>query len=120
MVAPAMDFNKPDVGNPHDTDIDQIRDNTIWSIIAMAVEGMNIPDWNAVPSGADLSKPDNVILTGPGNRKIKIALSYTVDDVTGIITSYDPDGVSGYDVLASGTAVITYNGSGEWTGTTWS
>lgn len=119
MAAPDVDFDKPDVANAHDTDVDAIRDNTIWTVIAMAVEGITIPEWNAVPSGSDLSKPDDIVLTGPAGRKIRLTLSYTVDSVTGIVVEYDKNLGAGYEPMNLGTATIAYNGSGEWTGTTW-
>ena len=119
MAAPNVDLDKPDFANDADSDIDALRDNLIWTVIAFAVEGINFPSWNAVPSGTDLSKPDAVVLTGPGSRKIRMTYSYTGDNVTGIDVDYDKNLGAGYEQVTLGTATLTYNGSGNWTGTTW-
>ncbi len=119
MAAPAADLLKPDFADPVDSTQDDIRDNQIWIIIALGNAGVLMPGWAAVPSGADLSKPDQLVLTGPGGRLIKMVYSYTVDDVTGIAVWYDKNLGGGYELLVSGTATISYNGAGEWTGTTW-
>lgn len=119
MAAPTIDLAKPDFADPVDSTQDAIRDNQIWIVIALCNAGILVPGWNAIPTGGDLSKPDYVTLTGPGGRKVRLTYSYTGDDVTGIDIDYDKNLGSGYEQMASGIATITYNGSGQWTGTTW-
>ena len=119
MAAPQINLARPDFGVAVDTNQDNIRDNTIWTVIALACSGIIFPEWNAVPSGADLAKPDDVVLTGPGSRLIRLTYSYTGDDVTGILVEYDKTLGAGYETLVLGTATLTYDASGNWTGTTW-
>lgn len=119
MPAPDIDHDKPDFATAVDANQDSIRDNEIWTIIALGCAGIIFPRWNAVPSGADLAKPDDVVLTGPGGRKIRLTYTYTGDDVTGIVVEYDKNLGALYELLTLGTATLTYDGSGNWTGTTW-
>ena len=119
MAAPALDLAEPTFSSAVDAAQDAIRDNQIWIVIALGNAGIIVPGWNATPTGADLSKPDTVVMTGPGGRKIRMTYSYTGDDVTGIVVAYDKNLGAGYETLASGTATLTYDGSGNWSGSTW-
>ena len=119
MAAPVIDLDEPTFATAVDDAQDFIRDNQIWIIIALGNAGILIPGWTAVPSGGTAAKPAQLVLTGPGSRLIKMAYSYTGNDVTGIVISYDKALGAGYEAVASGTATITYDGSGNWTGTTW-
>lgn len=119
MAAPAIDHAKPDFATAVDANMDSIRDNEIWHLIAFASAAILVPGWNSVPSGADLAKPDDVVLTGPGGRKVRITYTYTGDDVTGIDIDYDKNLGAGYEQITLGTGTITYDGSGNFSGCTW-
>lgn len=119
MAAPAVNLDRPDFAVAVDLNLDNIRDNVIWLVIALGNAGVVVPGWNAVPAGADLSKPTSLTLTGPGGRKIRLTYSYTGDDVTGIVVDYDKNLGAGYEMLASGTATISYDGNGNFSGLTW-
>ena len=119
MAAPAVNLDKPVFADPVDDSLDHVRDNQIWLVIALAINGVLIPGWDSAPSGTDLSKPDDVILIGPGSRKIRLTYTYTDDDVTKVVVEYDKGLGSGYEALTLGTGTIAYNASGEWTGTAW-
>lgn len=120
MAAPTLVETKPlwGTGNQVAENLTQIRNNTTW-LVAMAALGNAVPPWNAVPSGANLAKPDYVELTHAiDGRKCKATLTWTGDKVTTMVLSFNDTG--GYANFSYGTATITYNGSGQWTGTTWS
>lgn len=119
MPAPGIDLARPDFAVAVDANLDSIRDNVIWLVIALGNAGVVVPGWNAVPAGADLAKPDTLTLTGPGSRKIRLTYSYTGDDVTGIVVAYDKNLGGGFENLASGTATISYDASGNFSGLTW-
>ena len=117
MAAPAINHDEPTFWSAVDGAQDQIRDNIDWVVIALGNAGIIVPGWAAAPSGADPAKPSRVVLTGPGSRKIRMTYTYTGDNVTGIDIDYDSG--SGYEQVVLGTATLTYDGSGNWTGTTW-
>jgi len=118
MPAPELDESQPVFGGgPVDDAMDQLRDNVTWIIAMLAAQVFNIPPWAATPSGADLDKPDYVELVHSDGRKIKATYSYTGDDVTGMVIAFNSG--AGYANFINGTATITFNGSGQWTGTTW-
>lgn len=119
MTAPVLDESEPVFGaGPVDDAMDQVRDNVTW-LVAMAALGISVPPWNATPHGADLDKPDYVeVVHAVDGRKVKATMSYTGDDLTGMVLAFDDTG--GYANFAYGTATISFNGSGQWTGTVWS
>jgi hypothetical protein len=120
MAAPTLDESKPTFGaNAVDAAMTQLRSNITWLVAIGAINAMSIPPWNAVPSGANLDKPDYVELThAVDSRKVKATFTYTGDNVTTIVLAFNSG--AGYANFAYGTATIAYNGSGQWTGTTWS
>jgi hypothetical protein len=119
MTAPTLDESKPAFGgNPVDADLLQLRNNVTWILAMVAANNFTIPPWAATPAGADLSKPTSVELVHPDGRKIKATFTYTGDDVTTIVFAFDD--TSGYVNFANGTATLSYNASGDWTGTVWS
>lgn len=120
MTAPALDESKPKWGSGNEVgqNLDQTRDNITW-IIAMAVIGIHVPPWDVTPSGSDLSKPDYIeAVHAIDGRKVKATLTWTGDKITTMVLAFDDTG--GYANFAYGTATISYNGSGQWTGTAWS
>lgn len=120
MTAPTLNEAKPmwGSGNQIAENLTQIRNNTTW-LVAMAALGNPIPPWDATPYGSNLDKPDYVELVhAVDGRKVKATFTYTGDNVTGMVLAFDDTG--GYANFAYGTAVITFNGSGQWTGTNWS
>jgi len=120
MAAPTLDETKPlwGSGNQVGPNLTQLRNNVTWLVAMAAINGGNVPLWDATPYGANLSKPDYVeFVHSIDGRKIKATFTYTGDIVTEIVLAFDDTG--GYADFPYGTATITYNGSGEWTGTTW-
>lgn len=119
MPAPVLNEAKPlfDPGEKVAENMSALRDNVTW-LVAMAALGISVPPWNATPYGSDLAEPDYVeIEHAIDGRKVKATLTWTDGSVTTMALSFDDGG--GYAAFALGTASISYNASGQWTGTTW-
>lgn len=120
MTAPTLVESKPvfDALEAVDENMDQLRDNVTW-LVAMGVLNGDLPPWDATPHGADLDKPDYIeAVHSIDGRKIKCTYTYTGDDITARVYAFDDGG--GYANFSYGSAAISFNGSGQWTGTVWS
>jgi hypothetical protein len=119
MSAPEIDLDEPTFASAVDASQDQIRDNIIWGLIAVASGTYMLPGWPATPSGGTASEPAVVTMTHASGRNMKFTLTWTSGAVTGVAVQYDKGLGAGYETVTLGTATIAYDGSGNWTGTTW-
>ena len=119
MAAPAIDLDEPTFASAVDDAQDFIRDNITWGLIAIASGTYLIPGWAAAASGGTASEPAVITMTHASGRLMKFSLTWTTGSVTGVIVQYDKGLGAGYETLSLGTATIAYDGSGNWTGTTW-
>jgi hypothetical protein len=118
MAAPAIDISKPNAANVFNTDLDAIRDNVIWLMIAAASCGYRLPGWSSVPAGADLSKPDSITMTKNSTSiKMKWTFTYSGDNLTVELWQYDKALGAGFETLTHGTVTHTYSGL-NWSGAT--
>ena len=125
----AIDENKAypahGVGQAVGDSFDKTRDRLIWTLIQGVLNGnLIIANWSSTPfstaSPEDLSVPDYWLCAhNSDGREIRMNLTYTGDDLTGIVVKYN-DGVSspGMTTVVGGTVTITRDGNSNVTGIT--
>ena len=122
-------FDKPDFVALA-ADLAAIKDNWYWVMVACANGAMVFPGWtttiNSASSPQDFAEPDNITLTyldttvSPNVTKtIKTNLTWTSNAVTGMVIQFG-DGTSSPELatVTGGTLVLSYDGSGNFTGAT--
>jgi hypothetical protein len=121
-MALTEDFTKPDFANAIDGDLDQIRDNFHFLLLAAINGAIVIPGWtttvNTTSSPLNYAEPDSIVLT-KGTRAFHFNYTWTSGNVTQIVCQYN-DGVSSPSLttVTGGTITLTYDGSGNFTGAT--
>lgn len=114
MAAPAFDNTKPDFANSVDTDVDAIRDNSEWLMIAAAGAGYMLPGWATTAT----SPPEYTqIEMVKGTRKMKWVFTWSGGKPTQIVWQFDRGLGAGYETLSLGTITVNYDGNGNFTGT---
>lgn len=117
MAAPALDQARPAWGNDADGDLDALRDNATWLMIAAAGQGYVLPGWTTVVNGADKSEPTSIEMT-KGSLKIRWSFTWSSSKVTQQVWAYDRGLGAGYETLTGGTITLAYDGSDNFTGAT--
>ena len=121
-MALAEDFTKPAFANPVDTDLDQIRANFNFLLLAAMNGAVVVPGWtttvNSTSSPLNYAEPNSIVLT-KGTRAFYMNLTWTSGNVTQIVCRYD-DGVSSPSLVTvtGGTITLTYDGDNNFTGAT--
>ena len=122
MAAPPEAFDKPDFADAIDDNLDSIRDNFTWLMIAAAGQGYILPGWAAVAVSTTSplvpSEPNTITMTHTDGRKMRWTLTWASGKVTLIVWEYDRDLGGGFETLVGGTVTITYDGADNFTGTT--
>lgn len=123
-------FDQPDFADAVETDLDYIKTN-FWFLLVAAVNGsIVIPGWSTsvgfTSSPQDFTQPDTIVLSkldtavSPNvTREIHIYYTWTSGNVTGMVIKYD-DGSTSPSLLTvtGGTITLTYDGNGNFTGAT--
>lgn len=117
MAAPILDQTAPAAAHAWDDDLDAMRDNATWLMIAAAGQGYVLPGWTTVVNGADKSEPDSIEMT-KGSLKMRWAFTWSSSKVTQQVWAYDRGLGSGYETLTGGTITLAYDGSDTFTGAT--
>ena len=121
MAAPVIDISRPNSSNVYNVDLDAIRENVIWLMIAAAASHYALPGWDSVATpagGTDYNQPTDIVLTNKANTniKMKFAFFYTGSNLTTETWWFDRDsGGSNYEQLGTLTHQYTPDGNG-WTG----
>lgn len=121
-MALTEDFTKPAFANPVDTDLDQIRQNFQFLLLAAMNGAVVVPGWtttvNTTSSPLNYAEPDSIVLS-KGTRAFHMNFTWSSGNVTQIVCKYD-DGVSspGLVTVAGGTITLTYDGDNNFTGAT--
>ena len=113
------------VGQKAGAGMDFIRDRFIWTLVQGVLNGaVIIAKWGAIPfsnaSPQELSVSDYWIAThNSDGREIRLDITYTGDDITGLVIAYNT-GVSspGMTTIDGGTITIARDGNGNITGIT--
>lgn len=119
MAAPAIDRSKPVFGSTAvDDDLDQLRDNITWLLIAASQGPAVMPGW-ATTTAYTGNQLDSLTLTENGSgAKIRVEYTWTGGVVTQQVWSYDKNLGAGWETLSAGTITLTYDGNGNFTGAT--
>lgn len=121
MAALVFDINAPDWGNnaPAD-DIDAIREKFIFCMLAAAAAGYRLPGWSTTVNGADLTEPDDIVMTLNADPDVKMRWTYTwtTGNLTQEVWAFDRGTGSGYETVDDGTVTLSYDGSNNFTGAT--
>ena len=115
MAAPVWDQTAPNLANNWDDDVDQIRENFIWLMLAAAGQGYILPGWTTVVNGADKTEPDSIEMS-KGSLGMKWTFTWSNSLLVGQVWQYDSG--SGYATLAGGTLTLSYDGDDNFTGAT--
>lgn len=128
-MALTEDFNKPALANAVATDLEAIRDNFAFCLVAATNGSIVIPGWQTVMASAEspenYSEPDSVTLTKTDTlaspqltRKIQVNYTWTSGNVTGMVIKFDAGDGAGLVTVTGGTLTLTYDGDGNFTGAT--
>ena len=101
-----------------DPSLSDYTDDIVFNLMALrdGVMFAYMVGWQSTPSGADLSQPDEMV-HAKGTERLKEVYTWDAGILTDVTYHYSVDSGSNYTEI--GTLSLTYDESGNFTGSTW-